>query len=220
MLEREMKKFEKELENLKNGLNKKGCTKQYGKVYERLGRIKERNRSVHKYYDIKIDSDDGKITTLFDYKRNEKEISEKDSGVYYLRTNYTNLDETGIWEIYNTIREVESTFRCLKTDLKLRPVYHQKDLYSDAHLHLGLLSYHIVSVIRYMLKEAGIHYSWTKIVDVMGKHKSVVITMKNKKNESVIIKKCSKPEKEQLEIYRALKMSSLPYRRKKFVVSH
>jgi len=62
--------------------------------------------------------------------------------------------EEEIWGIYNTIREVESTFRCLKTDLRLRPVHHQEDRYCEAHLHLGLLAYQIVAPIRYMLKKA------------------------------------------------------------------
>jgi len=36
-------------------------------------------------------------------------------------------DEVVIWNVYNTIREVESTFRTLKTDLDLRPIYHKND---------------------------------------------------------------------------------------------
>jgi hypothetical protein len=36
-------------------------------------------------------------------------------------------DETLVWDVYNTIREIENTFRALKTDLDLRPIYHKKD---------------------------------------------------------------------------------------------
>ena len=49
--------------------------------------------------------------------------------------------ETLIWTIYNSIRNIESGFRCLKTDLDLRPVYHKTDDACQAHLHLGLLAY-------------------------------------------------------------------------------
>ncbi|MBK7097946.1 MAG: hypothetical protein IPH58_05800 [Sphingobacteriales bacterium] len=59
--------------------------------------------------------------------------------------------------IYNTIREIESTFRVLKTDLDLRPIYHKRDESSMAHLHLGLLVYWIANTIRHQLKQSGIH---------------------------------------------------------------
>jgi transposase len=57
-----------------------------------------------------------------------------------------------MWEIYNTVREIESTFRCLKTDLDIRPVFHQKDINSEAHLFIGILAYQLVHAIREELK--------------------------------------------------------------------
>jgi len=57
------------------------------------------------------------------------------------------------WTIYNVIREIEATFRTLKTDLDLRPIFHKKDESSMAHLHLGLLAYWVVNTIRYQLKQ-------------------------------------------------------------------
>ncbi len=74
------------------------------------------------------------------------------SGVYFIRTNLEGMIDKNIWNIYNTIREVESTFGCLKTDLRIRPIFHQKDKYSTAHIHLGLMAYQIVAVIRHRLK--------------------------------------------------------------------
>jgi transposase len=59
----------------------------------------------------------------------------KEERVYFIRTSYENSSEGELWDIYNTIREVESTFCCLKTDLQLRPVYHQRDERIEAHLY-------------------------------------------------------------------------------------
>jgi transposase len=47
-------------------------------------------------------------------------------------------------------------FRCLKTELSIRPNYHQKDENIEGHIHLGLLAYQVVSIIRYQLKQNGI----------------------------------------------------------------
>ena len=47
------------------------------------------------------------------------------SGVYFLRTSVESKEEDIVWKFYNTIREIEATFRVLKTDLDLRPIYHK-----------------------------------------------------------------------------------------------
>jgi len=51
----------------------------------------------------------------------------------------TSLDEVVILNVYN-IREVVSTYRTLKTNLDLRPIYHKNDKSTLAHLNSGLLS--------------------------------------------------------------------------------
>jgi transposase len=76
-------------------------------------------------------------------------------GHYLLRTNLNTDNEKVQWQIYNVIREVGSTFRVLKTDLDLRPIYHKTDRSTMAHLHLGILAYTLVNTIRHQLKKNG-----------------------------------------------------------------
>ena len=70
--------------------------------------------------------------------------------------------ETIVWEGYNTIREIESTFRTLKTDLDLRPIYHKRDDATLAHINLGLLAYWVVNTIRFQLKRSETKNTETK----------------------------------------------------------
>ncbi len=58
------------------------------------------------------------------------------SGIYFLRISLSEADENTLWLFYNTIREIEATFRVLKIDVALRPIYHKKDEGIVAHLHL------------------------------------------------------------------------------------
>lgn len=74
-------------------------------------------------------------------------------------------EEVMIWNIYNTIREVESSFRYLKTDLDLRPICHKSDADSMTHLHLGLLAYWLVNTIRFKLKALGVNNHWPEIAE-------------------------------------------------------
>jgi len=137
------------------------------------------------------------------------------AGIYFLRTSVERLDEKATWEYYNLIREIENTFRTLKTDLDLRPIYHQKDESSEAHLFFGLLAYWLVNTIRYQLKKQGIKHYWTEITRIMSTQKVVTATAENKLGETVAFRNCTTPQTKVAEIYDALKYKHQPFKRRK-----
>ena len=128
------------------------------------------------------------------------------------------LDEHTFWTIYNTIREIEYTFRVLKTDLDLRPIYHKTDDASMAHLHLSLLAYWLVATIRYQLKQQGIKSDWREIVRKMNTQKCVTTSMENNNQKTISIRQCTEPTNDVKEIYDKLKYKYKPFSRKKTVV--
>jgi len=210
-------RFEEGLRGIQNGILAKGGTKNKDKVWERIGRLKEKYNSIHQNYDITV-SDNGKniATGLVFDKKTSNTLNDK-AGIYFLRTSLQGKDEKTLWTIYNAIREIEYTFRVLKTDLDLRPIFHKTDDASMAHLHLGLLAYWLVSTIRYQLKEKGIHHSWSEIVRIMNTQKSVTTTIQNDKGDTIQITQCSEPSIEVNDIYTKLKYHSIPNPRKKSV---
>ena len=100
-----------------------------------------------------------KMTDLTWNLKDERALSSS-HGVYFLRTSLKPENEETVWTIYNTIREIEYTFRVLKTDLDLRPIYHKNDESTMAHLHLGLLACWVVNTIRYQLKNKNAQIDW------------------------------------------------------------
>ena len=128
------------------------------------------------------------------------------------------LDEHAFWSIYNIIREIEYTFRVLKTDLDLRPIYHKTDDASMAHLNLGILAYWLVATIRYQLKQKGINSDWREIVRRMNTQKCVTTSVVNIKQETISVRQCTEPTKEVKAIYDILNYKYAPFTRKKSVV--
>jgi len=210
-------RFEEGLRVIQKGIASKGGTKKTDKVWERIGRLKEKYSSTHQYYDITV-SDNGKdtATSLAFQKKAGTTIDDK-AGIYFLRTSLNGKEEHSLWMIYNLIREIEYTFRVLKTDLDLRPVYHKTDDASMAHLHLGLLAYWLVSTIRYQLKLQGINHSWSEIVRIMNTQKMVTTTIENTKGDIIKIRQCSEPTQEVQLICSKLKYQAIPMPRKKSV---
>ncbi len=91
------------------------------------------------------------LATEITWKQDQPKHNEKNEslGAYFLRTNLKVQDEVVVWNIYNTIREIENAFRTLKTDLYLRPINHKNDDATLAHLHLGILAYWLVNTVRH-----------------------------------------------------------------------
>lgn len=208
-------RFEQGLWQIKESLDKKSGVKKQEKVWERIGRLKAKYQSIHKYYDIDTQANNKGTVTNIVWK--QKPI-EKKEGYYLLRTTLDQKDEHVQWTIYNAIREIEATFRTLKTDLDLRPVYHKTDEASMAHLHLGLLAYWVVNTIRHQLKQKSITNEWRDIVRIMNTQKIVTTTMENEYNQQITIRQCSEPTDQVNKIYTALKYKSQPFSRKKSVV--
>jgi hypothetical protein len=126
--------------------------------------------------------------------------------------------EESVWQFYNTIREIEATFRTLKTDLALRPIYHKKDGSTMAHLHLGLLAYWLVNTIRHQLKRKDVHSGWREIVRTMNTQKAVTTLAQNIDDEVIMIRRCSEPNPQVRKLYDALKYKYAPFVKKKSVV--
>jgi hypothetical protein len=89
MVSKASKRYEEELDKLASGLNKKGFTKKYEKVMERLGRLKEKNKRISSLYEVTVESDEDRSHAVkLSWVR--KEGNTKQAGIYCLRTNEHN----------------------------------------------------------------------------------------------------------------------------------
>ena len=246
--------FEKGLSIIEASLSKKSGIKTEEKVYERVGRLKQKYPSISRYYEInytietetiknrksKEDTQIRKVKSMR-WKPKEQFDPNQQSGTYFLRTSLA-ASEKLVWLIYNIIREIEYSFRTLKTDLDLRPIYHKKDDTTMAHLHLGLLAYWVVNTIRFQLKgsetkeitqatteketqddnsgDTIVKYNsqWREIVRIMNTQKAVTTVSQNRYDQVIISHRCSDPTPKVEAIYRRLKYKSKPHTIRKFVV--
>jgi hypothetical protein len=211
------KRFEAELQEIKDKLSKAGTLKKTEKVHEKVGKIKAKLSKIGWLYEIKyIENKEKGIITDISWKRIKER--ERPKGEYFLRYTQTAVNENDIWQVYNLTRDVEAVFRTLKTDLDIRPIYHQKDAYIEPHIWLGILAYQVVNYIRRTLKENNINYSWQTITEKMKTMQSSIVSVNNKQNEKLYIKLCTRPTKEQKDIFDSLKFKHRPYVRKTKIV--
>jgi transposase len=212
MKTRFQERFEQGLEEITAALSKKRGTKKYDKVLGRISRHKEKYASIARYYKIDVRQKDGivpagGITWSMD-KREQAE--ERFSGTYFLRTTRTELDEKEIWSLYVMLTHVEDAFRYLKSDLDLRPIFHQKEDRTEGHLFITILAYHLLVSIQTELKKHGIDMRWWQVRELLSSHVRITTSMRNKEGKQIHVRTCTEPETFHRSIYNALKLKHSP----------
>ena len=209
-------RFEAELTKARNALNLRNGTKRYDKVVERIGRLKERFKLVSHHYNVSIEK-----ATETDKAKNitwSRKKTEKTSGIYCLRTDRKDLNEQQIWDIYIMLTDIEDAFRCMKSELGLRPLYHQKDTRCEGHIFITLLAYHLLHTIRFKLRQKGVRLCWTTIRRQLSTQVRITTTMKRQDGKVIRIRKSSKAEPAHHVIYDALNLPYQPGRRVKTIL--
>jgi transposase len=202
--------LEAQLKYLAEGLGKPRRVKDYEKVLERLGRLRQRYSRVVRSYDIRLEKDaaSGRATAL----HWTRSVPTEDTlpGVYCLRTNQTDGDAATLWRTYIMLTDLEAVFRSLKSELGLRPVYHHKSKRVDGHLFISVLAYHLVHTVRLQLKAHGIHLSWDRLREQLDGQERVTVVLHRDDGQIYHIRKATRPEPHQVAIYNALGLAHLP----------
>ena len=220
--ERLAKRFENALTTLSEGLSRPRTQKQIDKIWQRIGRLKEKSRGVAQHYDIDVtSSEDGTQARAINWRRQPVNGSMlTHPGVYCLRSNQTDWDEETLWRTYITLTDLEAVFRSLKSELGLRPIYHHKTLRTEGHLFITklatagavfyVLAYQLVQVIRRRLRQHGQHESWTLLRRILNGQQRITATFLRDDQCALHVRKATVAEPAQREIYQALGISGTP----------
>ena len=198
-------RFLTDISKIKTSIDK-GNIKEAGVVFERVGRLKQRYSSMAKYYDVTVIED--KITKkVTDLKWTKKEIRKERtvlSGCYVIETTHKEYDALEIWKLYMTLTNVEGAFRALKTDLGMRPVYHQNKERTEGHLFISILAYHLLINIERRLREQNDHRKWSTIKTELSTHRRGTIIFSDSNNEINHLRVSGMPESNHKKIYKLL----------------
>lgn len=154
MREKFAQRIEEGLRKMAAGLSRRH--EDVATISRRVGRLLERNQRASALFDIKVESAaDGatKLTWSKSTKQNWAELSE---GCYLLRTNIENWSDAELWNTYIQLTEAEAAFRIHKTDLSLRPVWHQKEDRVLAHILVCFLAYVLWKFLGQLCQRAGL----------------------------------------------------------------
>jgi hypothetical protein len=129
-----------------------GQLKDRNKMERRLGRIQARHPQVSDLCDLDLRETADGIRLFWQMKEDRRNWREAREGAYMLRTNLAAETAEELWSKYLRLTETEASFRALKSELPIRPLFHQLEPRVKAHVMVAFLGYALWVTLRHLLK--------------------------------------------------------------------
>lgn len=198
--EKEQAIHDRFVERLEKGLQrvKKSCAsgrlKNLEVVGRRIGRLLERYNRASPLFDIDVKERDGAIELTWTIHNTYSDWARLSEGYYLLRTNIKDWTPEDLWKAYIQLTEAEAAFRIQKQDLKLRPIWHQREDRVQAHILVCFLAYVLWKCLAQMCKQAGLGNEPRIVIEEL-KHLSLVdVVLPTRKGVDIRLRCVSKPE--------------------------
>ena len=172
------------------------------KIGEAIGRLKERYPRVARYHSLTFDAKTRQLMSEPDEKK--REVAASLDGSYLLRTDREELSAEKGWRIYASLTRAENAFRCMKSPLCERPIFHHLEHRVESHIFLCILAYHLLVAIETTLLRQEIHTSWATIRDLLATHEIATIVLPTDQNGVLRIRRSATPEPDHRVLYEAL----------------
>ena len=148
-------RFSTRMENALKGLEKTitgGRLKDRNKMERRLGKIQARHPQVNDLFEVALRDTAEGLRLVWGMKEERKAWRNLREGAYMLRTNLQAGSAQELWSKYMQLTEAEASFRALKSELSIRPLFHQKESRVKAHVLVAFLGYALWITLKHLLK--------------------------------------------------------------------
>jgi transposase len=138
------------------------------------------------------------LAQRFRFSLNRAKLREvrKREGRYLLRTNLTEEGPARLWEFYIQLTEVEQAFKELKSDLAVRPIYHQKDQRIEAHIFVAFLAYCLQVTLKAKLKPLASGLTARSVLEKFAAVQMLDVHLPTTDGRELVLTRYSEPEKD------------------------
>jgi len=202
MHERFAKRIEEGLERLGRRIKRARKPLDRHVIERQIGRLLGRNTRAAGRYHVTLAEDTKKPSGLdlqWEARPEWDEWAKYSEGCYVLRTNIMDWTPEELWKTYIQLTEAESAFRIHKSDLSLRPIWHQKKDRVQAHILVCFLAYVMWKTLEQWQQRAGLGNSPRTILEELGRIQSadVVVPLADEVNRELRIRCVVRPDKMQ-----------------------
>ena len=210
--EKERAMHDQFIERLEKGLQKikKSCdcgrVKKAAIVERRIGRLLERYSRASSLFDITVNEHDGKLDLTWTLHNTHSDWARLSEGHYLLRTNIKDWTPEDLWKAYIQLTEAEAAFRIHKQDLRLRPIWHQREDRVQAHILVCFLAYVMWKCLGQMAKHAGLGNEPRTIIEEIKNLTMVDVVLRTRAGAEIKLRCISKAEEHLAILLQKLKL--------------
>lgn len=192
-IEEGLRRLERRLETANKSVSLKAAERQ-------VGRLLERNQRAARLFDIEIKPDASRPSLWrLHWQANGPEQSwiKQTEGCYALTTNITDWKDEDIWRTYIQLTQVEEAFRIHKSQLVMRPIWHQKEERVQAHIFVCFLAYVLWKLLEGWQSRSGLGNSPRTILEELGHIASGDVVLPMTAGETIRLRCIVRPENPQ-----------------------
>jgi len=184
----------------------KGQLKDRQKIERRLGRIQARHPQVTDLYAMGITEREGHLAVDWKLLEERRAWREAREGTYLLRTNLQGESAEELWTKYIQLTEAESAFRALKSELSIRPLFHQLEPRVKAHLLVAFLGYALWVTLKHLLRQSPSDLSPARALALLCTLQSADIVLPTTDGRELRLRRITEPSPEQKQLLQQLKI--------------
>jgi len=174
-----------------------GRLKDRFKIERRLGRLQERYPQVADLYEMKIAEQGGQLRLDWRKLPDRDEWQQAREGAYLLRTNLAAQSASELWKTYIQLTEAEAAFRVLKSELAIRPLFHQLERRVKAHILVAFLGYALWVTLKHLLCRKAIELSPGRVLALLSMIQSADIVLPTTDGREIRLRRVTTPTAEQ-----------------------
>lgn len=167
-------------------------------VSREIGRLLGQNTRASHLFKVEVLSKDKKFA-LIDWQRIKPvtDWHELSDGCYVLRSNVTDWSDEELWRAYIQLTEAENAFRIQKSDLSIRPVWHQKEERVRAHIFVCFLSYVLWKTLAQLCQKAGLGDEPRRVISELSEIRLVDVVLPTETGKEIRNRCVARPTEHQ-----------------------
>ena len=175
----------------------RGRLKDRAKMERALGRLQARYPMVADLYQMAVTEHDGRLRIEWNEIAERRTWREAREGAYLLRTNLHGETAEELWQKYIQLTEAEAAFRALKSELGLRPVFHQREHRVKAHVLVAFLGYALWVTFKRLLQQTPSRLSPALALARLVAIQSADIVLPTTDGRDIRLRRVATPERDQ-----------------------
>jgi len=168
------------------------------KVEREVGRLLGQNTRAARLFEVTVETTPEGHARLTWQKRDQtREWATLSAGCYLLRSNVSNWSDQALWQAYIQLTEAEAAFRIHKSDLSIRPIWHQKEDRVLAHILVCFLAYVLWKTLAALCRQAGLGDEPRRVLDELKEIRAMDVVLPTREGIDIRRRCVSKPSDHQ-----------------------